>query len=49
MKITLDLNAKEPYRAHTFDGGADLCALDGGLLWICSSTSDAMRRKRDGN
>ena len=29
MKITLDKNAKAPYRAHPFDGGADLCALDG--------------------
>lgn len=32
MKITLDTNAKEPYRAHTFDGGADLCALEGGIV-----------------
>jgi dUTP pyrophosphatase len=32
MKITLDKNAKIPYRAHTFDGGADLCAKDGGVV-----------------
>lgn len=32
MKITLDPNAKEPYRAHTFDGGADLCTLEDGVV-----------------
>lgn len=32
MKIVLDENAKEPYRAHPFDGGADLCAVNGGVV-----------------
>lgn len=32
MKVVLDENAKLPYRAHTFDGGADLCALESGVV-----------------
>ena len=32
MKVVLDENAKEPYRAHPFDGGADLCAVNGGVV-----------------
>lgn len=33
MKVALEKNAKLPFRAHTFDGGADLCALDGGVVY----------------
>lgn len=32
MKISLEKNASMPFRAHTFDGGADLCALEGGVV-----------------
>ncbi len=32
MKTVLDENAKEPYRAHPFDGGADLHAVNGGVV-----------------
>ena len=32
MKIALEKNAKIPFRAHPFDGGADLCALEGGVV-----------------
>lgn len=32
MKVALDKNAVLPYRAHTFDAGADLCALEGGVV-----------------
>lgn len=32
MKIVLDKNAKMPHRAHDFDAGSDLCALDGAVL-----------------
>ena len=33
MKIALEKNAKAPYRAHPFDAGADLCALEGGVVY----------------
>lgn len=32
MKIALEKNTKMPFRAHPFDGGADLCALEGGVV-----------------
>ena len=32
MKIALEKNAKVPYRAYPFDAGADLCALEGGVV-----------------
>lgn len=32
MKTTLDKNAVLPNRAHPFDAGADLCALEGGMI-----------------
>lgn len=32
MKIALEKNAKAPYRAHPFDAGADLCAMEGGII-----------------
>jgi dUTP pyrophosphatase len=32
MKVVLEKNATMPYRAHTFDGGADLCALEDGII-----------------
>ena len=33
MKVALEKNANLPFRAHTFDGGADLCALEDGSNW----------------
>ena len=32
MKVVLDESAKIPFRAHPFDGGADLHALVGGII-----------------
>lgn len=39
MKITLDKNAHMPTRAHTFDAGADLCALEGGVVMPFGGTA----------
>lgn len=32
MKVALDKKATMPHRAHTFDAGADLCAIEGGFI-----------------
>lgn len=40
MKVALEKNAKLPYRAHTFDGGADLCALEGGVVYPWGGCKD---------
>lgn len=40
MKVALEKNANLPFRAHTFDGGADLCALEDGVVYPWGGCKD---------